>query len=227
MNPNNPTSRKASYATGALMLGSFLPSCMPTVDLRTQEYWDRTEQRAREMVSGDSPENYFDRKILELTEILADTLNPNYIKKGKTYRMGFLEMSDLDRETVRRLDFYATEKFLTFAFMNEGLGSHFDLVERFLLENIVGELEFEQGSGYIDKQTAQRLGEIYGIDFIGQGIITLGPTSIDINSRIVETERGSVIAAGSVKIKNSPATEKWIEGKMKTRWKREPRETPW
>jgi hypothetical protein len=169
-----------------------------------------------QMVRGNlehTPEVEFDRKILEAVKQLVKTLKPGYKKWlfGKP-RLGFLEISDIDRRTVTRMHNYVTEKALTFSFLQPELTENFSIVERFLLRNVLRELQAENfdTSMDLDQRLARQLGRIYGVNVIETGVITESPDFIDINLRMIETRRGRIIAVGAVKIEKNRLMREWL-----------------
>ena len=178
---------------------------------RPEEYWKTLEEQLQRSTQGENPENLVDRGIAEMVEMLGKTIFPEYKREGRVCKLGMLEFSDIDRTTVTKFDNYITEKMLTFSFMNRNLAEHFELIERFLLKNVIHELKFETGTGYIDPETAQKLGRVYGINVLSSGVTTISPNIIDLNTRMVETERGRVIAVGTGKIARNEAVNSWLK----------------
>ena len=198
-------------------------------EMYPQEYWDTVQQQLEESTRGETEEHRIDQGILKLVNGLAGSLRPEYagfksslfgLEKSK-YKLGLIELSDIDRKYVSKFDKYVTEKMLPFAFKTKAIGQHYELIERFMLSKVVSELKFEQGSGLIDSGTARRLGEIYGIDVLASGVTTVSRNSIDLNVRMVETETGRIIASEYVKIPRNSVVDEWLREKTEIRYKRE------
>jgi TolB-like protein len=72
----------------------------------------------------------------------------------------------------------------------------FDVVERAMLQKIVSEQKLSK-SGMIDETSAAALGKILGVKVIISGSIVKTRDTIEINSRVINVEDGSIIAAES------------------------------
>ena len=72
----------------------------------------------------------------------------------------------------------------------------FDVVERAMLQKIVTEQKLS-ATGMIDETSAATLGKILGVKVIISGSIVKLRDSIEINSRVINVENGSIIAAES------------------------------
>ncbi|MDM8522530.1 hypothetical protein QUF80_04090 [Desulfococcaceae bacterium HSG8] len=177
------------------------------------------ENVEKEMTAGHTAEVEFDRKVLEAVKQMASTLKPEYrYHRLKKHKVGFLEISDIDRQTVSVLHKYVTEKTLTFSFLQPVIADNFDIVERFLLRDILRELHIERFaySRITDQKLARKLGQIYDIDIIETGVVTESIDFIDLNLRMIETQRGRIIAVGSVKIEKTRLMRKWFEKMIET-----------
>jgi hypothetical protein len=71
--------------------------------------------------------------------------------------------------------------------------------------------ELKKYPGIIDQKLAKRLGKVYSVDIIETGVVTESNDFIDINLRMIETERGRVVAVGSVKIEKTEPVRKWLD----------------
>lgn len=207
------------YAAGASTLAHVLGCADQPA---SPEYWQNCKRILDQATTGTDPERIVDKKILDMVEMLGDTLQEKYKDKRKK-KLGWIEFTDIDRKSVTTLDNYVTNKSTTWAFMIQSLGENFNLVERFLLQNVIHELSFETTSGYIDGSSAKKFGRIHGLDFVGYGVRTWNLTNIDLDSRIVETQRGEVVAVGTSKIPFNETTELWLRKQLATQYKREPR----
>lgn len=187
--------------------------------------WDivRLQETERQMLQGYTEEVEIDRKIAAAVKQMVATLKPEYRNRrfGK-HKLGFLEISDIDRRTVKKFHNYVTEKTLTFSFLQPPIARNFDIVERFLLKDILRELDIQNidSPTIIDQAMAKRLGKIYGLDIIETGVVTASSDFIDINLRMIETKRGRIIAVGSAKIDRMKVARKWLQeyGSIGTGW---------
>jgi len=222
----------AAFCTGCPALREM------TEDALDFGYRKNLEQTRADMLDGHTVELQIDRKISEAVEQMVSTLKPRYrwhvLRK---YRLGFLEVFDIDRMQVTRLHNYITEKSLTFSFLHPDIAENFNIVERFLIKDVIKELFFENTDRFIyynsleiesfyfsmsyeelkkypriiDQKMAKRLGKVYSVDIIETGVVTESNDFIDINLRMVETERGRVVAVGSVKIEKTEPVRKWLD----------------
>ena len=85
----------------------------------------------------------------------------------------------------------------------------FEVVERAKLETVFKEMKLGL-TGLIDDKTAQTLGKIFGADAIVVGTITDLGEEIDINLRVLGTERANVLAVASVMLDKNTAIERMI-----------------
>lgn len=70
-----------------------------------------------------------------------------------------------------------------------------NVVERSLLEKVLGELKLEY-SGVISQESTKKLGQILGVEAVLTGtLIDLGGNALEINARLIQSETGLVLAA--------------------------------
>lgn len=74
----------------------------------------------------------------------------------------------------------------------------FDVVERAMLQKIVSEQRLST-TGIIDDSSASELGKILGVKVIITGSVLKIGTAIEINSRVISVESGSIIAAENIR----------------------------
>jgi TolB-like protein len=74
----------------------------------------------------------------------------------------------------------------------------FDVVERRLLEKILGEQRLHM-SGVVDQSSAAKVGKLLGVKIIISGSVVKFQNSMEANARIIDVESASIIAAESVK----------------------------
>lgn len=90
---------------------------------------------------------------------------------------------------------YLAEELVTNLFQH----GNFTIVERQLLDKVLGELKIGQ-SGAIDPATAKEIGRIAAVDAIVTGSITDLETYVSLNCRLIDTTTGAVFGAGQAKI---------------------------
>lgn len=204
----------------AALLASFLVcGCLPQMDITPRELSDedlkRLQEVEREMIQGYTLESLIDEKVLQAVKQMAKTLKPEFRDHlfGK-YKLGFIEVSDMNRRTVTLMHNYVTEKTLTFSFLQPDIAQNFSMVERFLLRDVIDELQLQNMDDperIIDQRLAVQLGKIYHLDVIETGVTTESPDFIDFNLRMIETKRGRIVAVGSVKIEKTEPVRRWME----------------
>ncbi len=210
-----------------LFFAAFLTGCACDLGPKlSPEAEKRLQAIEAEMLVGYTDAVELDRRINDAVRQMVATLKPEYRSHClRKYRLGFLEVSDVDRRTITRLHNYVTEKALTFSFLKIPIANNFNIVERFLLKSVIQELKL-QTPRYLDdprkmeQVIARRLGELYGIDVIETGTVTASEQHIDINLRMIETRWGRIIAVGSAKVDASDLTRDWLhqQGYLKTGW---------
>ncbi|MEN8262894.1 MAG: YSC84-related protein [Nitrospirota bacterium] len=78
------------------------------------------------------------------------------------------------------------------------MSNEYDLRERVLLKKILEEQQLGM-TGLIDKKTATKIGEIYGVKGIITGSVIKWGEIIYINARLIDTENGAILKANEVK----------------------------
>ncbi len=104
---------------------------------------------------------------------------------------------------ITRLGLYLADKLTNslFQFQNK-----FEVVDRFHLEDVLKEMEMGQ-SGIQDPKTIREIGKILGADAIVTGMITDLGTKLDINLRLLDTEKAKVLAVASTMVKKDKMVE--------------------
>jgi len=169
-------------------------------------------QGVETVLPGEPAEVQIDKKILGAVRQMVATLKPEYKQYSfKKYRLGFMEISDIEQRKPGRLHKYISEKTLTFSFLQPAIAENINIVERFLLKDVVDELRLQKNTAIIDQRTAKRMGYIYGVDLIETGVVTESNDFIDLNLRMIETRRGRIVAVGSVKIEKTDPIRQWLK----------------
>jgi curli biogenesis system outer membrane secretion channel CsgG len=124
---------------------------------------------------------------------LATQISTAATKQSKQ-KIAVLPLRELDGQPTI-LGTYIAEELITGLVQ---LGS-FDVVERQLLDKLLGEQKIEQ-TGAIDPATAKKVGKILGVDAIVTGSITDLTTFMAVNCRLIDTSTGAVFGAARVTI---------------------------
>jgi curli biogenesis system outer membrane secretion channel CsgG len=124
---------------------------------------------------------------------LATQITTSAAKQEKQ-RIAVLPFHELDGQPTV-LGTYLAEELVTNLFQ---LGN-FKIVERQLLDKVMGELRIEQ-SGAIDPKTAKEIGRIAAVDAIVTGSITDLESFVAVNCRLIDTTTGEVFGAAQTKI---------------------------
>ena len=74
----------------------------------------------------------------------------------------------------------------------------FDVVERAMLQKILSEQKLS-ATGIIDETSASQLGKILGVKVIISGSVLRIRDTVEINSRVIDVESGSIIAAENIR----------------------------
>ncbi len=86
----------------------------------------------------------------------------------------------------------------------------FDVVERAMLQKIISEQKLAT-TGMIDESSASELGKILGVKVIITGSVLKLKNSIEINSRVISVESGSIIAAENIRGGTSDDLQSLVE----------------
>ena len=231
-----------------LLIVLSLTGCPPPVrneppdPAEVPEYGLRLRKIHRRMLDESEERTEVDRKIAEAVEQLGTTLWPSYKDLAigqRRWRLGFLEISDVDRRRVSRLHRYLTEKILTFSFLEPQITATVALVERVTVSDVwraasPPPYEIERRLGFrrsdrddryrhqvrmedeyrpyrvIRPALARRLGKRYDVDLIETGVTTVSEDFVDLSLRMVETRYGRIVAVASVKIPRTPTLNRWL-----------------
>ena len=124
---------------------------------------------------------------------LATQISTSAAKQQKQ-KIAVLPFRELEGQPTV-LGTYLAEELVTNLFQ---LGN-FEIVERQLLDKVLGELKVEQ-SGAIDPSTAKEIGRVTGVDAIVTGSITDLQSFVGVNCRLIDTTTGKIFGAAQTKI---------------------------
>jgi TolB-like protein len=136
----------------------------------------------------------YEKEIRELSSALAENIS----KAGKT-RIAVVDFTDL-QGNVTELGRFIAEEFAV-ALLSNGKG--FEIVDRTHLQTLIKEHKLS-ATGLIDPATAQKLGQIAGVDALVTGSITPFGETIRLSVKILDAKTAKLIGANSG---NIPATE--------------------
>jgi len=133
------------------------------------------------------------QKLSDGIKELATQISATATRQDKQ-KIAVLPFRELEGQSTV-LGTYLSEELVTSLFQ---LGN-FRIVERQLLDKLLGELKIEQ-TGAIDPRTAKEIGRIAGVDAIVTGSITDLESSIGVNCRVIDTATGEVFGAAKTRI---------------------------
>ncbi len=136
----------------------------------------------------------YEKEIRELSAVMAE----NITKAGKT-RIAVVDFTDLYGNVTELGRFIAEE----FAVALLGNGQGFEIVDRTHLQTLIKENKLS-ATGLIDPATAQKLGQIAGVDALVTGTITPFGESVRLSVKILDAKSAKLIGANAG---NIPATE--------------------
>lgn len=126
-------------------------------------------------------------------------------KEGQKKRIAVLPFKELDgRSTV--LGTLVSEKLVTALFDAGGL----EIVERTTLDKVIEQIRFDR-TGFIDQESAKKVGTLAGADAIVTGTIADLATYLDVNCRLIDARTGGVFAAAGVEITKDDNVKKALE----------------
>lgn len=136
----------------------------------------------------------YEKEIQELSTTMAENIG----KSGKN-RIAVVDFTDLQGNVTELGRFIAEE----FAVALLGTGQKFEIIDRTHLQTLLKEHKLSS-TGLIDPVTAQKLGEIAGVDALVTGTITALGESIRLSVKILDVKTAKLIGAN---VGNIPATE--------------------
>ncbi|MCU1231273.1 MAG: hypothetical protein JWO97_4157 [Acidobacteria bacterium] len=132
------------------------------------------------------------------------------VAKQQKQKIAVLPFRELDGQTTV-LGTYLAEELVTNLFQM----GNFEIVERQLLDKVLGELKTQQ-SGAVDPQTAKEIGRVAGVDAIVTGSITDLQSFVGINCRLIDTTTGKIFGAAQTKITKDDDVKKIMSTPMAT-----------
>jgi hypothetical protein len=152
-------------------------------------------------------EEEVDCKIKTAVDHLIDNLSQTYRKRPffQKYRLGFVEISDIDRSTTSRLHKYITEKTKLVLFYEPIMRENFEIKDV--------QLESLPYAGN-DQLLAEKLGQPYGVDLILTGVLTVSDNFVDMNLRMTESGSGRIVAVGTAKIDYNATVRQWYQDRI-------------
>ena len=126
-------------------------------------------------------------------------------KEGQKKRIAVLPFKELDGRTTV-LGTLVSEKLITTLFEAGGL----EIVERTTLDKVIEQIRFDR-TGFIDQETAKKVGSLAGADAIVTGTIADLATYLDVNCRLIDARTGGVFSAAGVEITKDDNVKKVLE----------------
>jgi hypothetical protein len=148
----------------------------------------------------------YEKEVERLSGIMIDKIS----KSGKQ----LVAVVDFNRSAgnTTELGRFLAEEF-SCALSNNNRG--FDIIERIHLKNILEEHKLSL-SGMIDLKTAQKIGEISGIEALVMGTITPFRDSVKLQVKLLDTITAKIIGATRGNIPKTRAIEELLEQEIET-----------
>jgi len=143
----------------------------------------------------------YEKEIRELSGTVAETIT----KAGKT-RIAVVDFTDLQGNVTELGRFIAEE----FALALLGKGQGFEMVDRTHLHALIKENKLS-AIGLIDPATAQKLGQIAGVDGLITGTITSFGDTVRLAVKILDAKSAKLIGGVSADIPKIKAIEELLE----------------
>jgi TolB-like protein len=132
------------------------------------------------------------------------------------------DFTDLDGQTTKLGRFLAEEFSVALAASGQG----FQVIDRLHLKSLIREHELSE-SGVIDTSTAQKLGNIAGVEALITGTLTPFGDTIRVTAKILDTETARIIGAMTGDLPKTGAFAKLVESEIREAQARQvPRITP-
>lgn len=124
-------------------------------------------------------------------------------------RIAVVQFQDLDG-SVSELGAFIAEEMTTRLYQ----AGTFRVVEREMLNRVMAEHELT-ATGLVDESTARELGKLLGVEAIAVGTLTDFGSEVRVNSRLIETNTGSVFAAAAITLLKDVRLEKLMAHYLK------------
>ena len=124
----------------------------------------------------------------------------------KRNRVAVMPFTTLEKQQTR-LGLYLADKLTNELFTSD---RKFDVVDRFHMEEVLEEMKIGQ-TGLQDSETIQQVGKVLGADAIVTGTITDLEDEVDVNIRMLATERANVIAVASTLFDKDDTIKKLLD----------------
>jgi len=148
-------------------------------------------------------------------EVLAQEIAES-LPQDKKPLLAVLDFSDLS-DCVSAFGRLTSEELVTKLFKTKRVR----VVERGMLKKALAELKFNL-SELVDPDRAKQLGKQVGADAIVSGTVSDLGTSVKINARVIEVERGDVLAASGVEIAKDESVKQLVSQTLSCPGKEKP-----
>lgn len=138
------------------------------------------------------PQGGLDQPIAELSRQIS-----NEIIENRKTRIAVVEFANI-RGEITDVGRLLSEELITRLYQTK----KFRVIERQLLNKVIAEQKLSL-TGTIDPQSAQRLGELLGVDAIVSGTVTDLGQNMRVNARLINTQTGEIFAAASTQVPKS------------------------
>jgi TolB-like protein len=157
---------------------------------------------SKRFVRVENSDHNIQSNIKELSGQIYDTM-----LQCQKRKVAVLEFNMIDGRNTK-LGVYLADKLVNDLFIYQ---NKFDVVDRFHLKEIMKEYQFGI-AGLQDPNTVQKIGKIIGADAVVTGIMTdLGET-VDVNIRMLDTERIKVLAVANTYLKKNATILDLLDG---------------
>ena len=146
------------------------------------------------------PQNSLEQRMTDLSQQISREMSENQKRT-----VAVVEFVDL-RGNVTDFGRFLAEELITRLYQTK----KFKVIERQLLNKVVAEQKLSL-TGIIDQTSAQRLGQLLGVDAIASGTVTDLGKNLRINARLINTGTGEIFAVASTEIVKDEAVMNLME----------------
>jgi len=146
------------------------------------------QSRSVKLVEAD-PQNSLEQRMAYLSQQISREMSEN-----QKHTIAVVEFVDL-RGNITDFGRFLAEELITRLYQTK----KFKVIERQLLNKVITEQKLSL-TGLIDQTSAQRLGQLLGVDAIASGTITDLDKNLRINARLINTGTGEIFAVASTEI---------------------------